>query len=89
MTTNTLMKLADRLYAIIYDQYGMRDIAVIADELRTLATEEKHAHSEASIELSTRQAMVPCDCGCGRQCCAMCGVDLGFIQELSPPKERT
>jgi len=41
-----------------------------------------HGHAAASIELATREVLVPCDCGCGRSCCAHCGVDLGFIAEI-------
>lgn len=35
-------------------------------------------------ERATRETLVPCDCGCGRSCCANCGADLGFLQ--APPE---
>ena len=52
-------------------------------ELRPLyaAPQPAHRNSSASVELSMLETLVPCDCGCGRQCCAHCGVDLGFIAE--------
>jgi len=40
---------------------------------------------EGSDERATRECLVPCDCGCGRSCCAMCGNDLGFIKDDEPP----
>lgn len=46
----------------------------------------RHGHAAACDELSTREVMVPCDCGCGRQCCAACGCELGFIQEATPSR---
>lgn len=40
-----------------------------------------HGAAEHGIERSTKATFVPCDCGCGRSCCAHCGVDVGFVQE--------
>lgn len=44
-----------------------------------------HGHAAASDELATKEVLVPCDCGCGRKCCAMCGNDLGFIAKPTRP----
>ena len=44
----------------------------------------EHRNASACDDLATKEVLVPCDCGCGRQCCAMCGNDLGFITNISP-----
>lgn len=54
----------------------------IANLLRRLSHRAgDHGAAEHGIERSTKATFVPCDCGCGRSCCAHCGVDVGFVQE--------
>lgn len=40
-----------------------------------------HKAASASEESATKNTTLACDCGCGRSCCAMCGTDLGFIEQ--------
>lgn len=61
-------------------------LAIAAWNRRTASPAEgRHGAEDHGIEQSSRATFVPCDCGCGRSCCAHCGVDVGFVTE--PPAD--
>ncbi len=64
----------------------------IADELVNASrrVEGVPPHTvEGSLERAMKETLSPCDCGCGRSCCAFCGMDLGFVSETYPPLKTT
>lgn len=36
-------------------------------------------HAAVGQREDAKATFVPCDCGCGRSCCAFCGNDIGFV----------
>lgn len=51
--------------------------------IATQPQQAAHTAKEAGIEAMQKHTLLPCDCGCGRSCCAYCGNDLGFIVEAA------
>jgi hypothetical protein len=64
------------------------------NQCRERAKEARRAYGEqcraqghgvaGSPERACKETLCPCDCGCGRSCCAFCGNDLGYIQPATP-----
>lgn len=55
--------------------------------LEQALTQQREHGTTGSMEQAGKATFVPCDCGCGRSCCAMCGNDVGFLTTPQPGAE--